>query len=200
MERFNHDESGGRTPWRQILGGVVASALVLGLIASLVAVTASTRRAAGSWGVPTWQGSPGGNPPTAFGMEGWGAAPAHAMHRWADDPELLRERATWATGWALRSIDASADQEQRIQRIIGRAVVELAEMRPVHAEHRDALMGILLGEEIDREELEAIRTEELRLLDEASRAMLLSVADVAEVLTPAQRSELARRAARHWGS
>ena len=48
-------------------------------------------------------------------------------------------------------------------------------------------------------DIEALRAKQLRLADDASRRLTRAVADAAEVLTPAQRKDLAAHFARRHG-
>jgi Spy/CpxP family protein refolding chaperone len=52
---------------------------------------------------------------------------------------------------------------------------------------------------IDRAALEALRADQLQLAEQASRRLTQALADVADVLTPAQRKQLAERAGRWHG-
>jgi Spy/CpxP family protein refolding chaperone len=45
--------------------------------------------------------------------------------------------------------------------------------------------------------MEALRSEQMEQTDAISRALVTTLADVADVLTPEQRSELASRVAEH---
>jgi Spy/CpxP family protein refolding chaperone len=52
---------------------------------------------------------------------------------------------------------------------------------------------------IDRAALEALRANQLQLAEQASRRLTQALADVADVLTPEQRKQLAERAGRWHG-
>jgi Spy/CpxP family protein refolding chaperone len=54
---------------------------------------------------------------------------------------------------------------------------------------------LLLAPEIDRAAMEALRSEQMDQADAISRALVTKLADVANVLTPEQRSEVASRIA-----
>jgi Spy/CpxP family protein refolding chaperone len=61
---------------------------------------------------------------------------------------------------------------------------------------------LLTRDTIDRGAIEALRADQLQLAEQASRRIAQALADAAEVLTPAQRKELASRIERHrhgWG-
>jgi Spy/CpxP family protein refolding chaperone len=51
---------------------------------------------------------------------------------------------------------------------------------------------------VDRAALEAVRVEAIQHMDLASKDLVKAVADVAEVLTPAQRQQLAELHKRHF--
>ena len=52
---------------------------------------------------------------------------------------------------------------------------------------------------VDRGAIEALRAEQLKLADDASKRLTQAIGDAAEVLTPAQRKDLASRIARFTG-
>jgi Spy/CpxP family protein refolding chaperone len=127
-------------------------------------------------------------------MGGW-----HGMgHHWsARSEEQIRERALDKAAWALGRIDASPEQETRINAIVSALVGDLYSLRGEHREHRRQLISALARPQVDRGELEKIRTGGMALADSASRAMLNAVADATETLTIEQREELAAMIGRH---
>ncbi|MGS1097582.1 Spy/CpxP family protein refolding chaperone [Aquamicrobium terrae] len=91
---------------------------------------------------------------------------------------------------ALDAVDATAEQEDRIWAIIDGA---RAEMRPAMREFRDtrtAVMDLMAAPTIDRTAAEKLRAERIAVIDEASKKMVATALDAAEVLTPEQRARL----------
>lgn len=128
-------------------------------------------------------------------MGGWGAM----GHHWggAKSEEQVRERALDKTAWVLGRIDASPEQETRINAIVNALVGDLYQLRGPHQEHRRQLIGELARPRLDRDALEQIRTQEIALADSASKAVLNAVADATEALSLEQREELAAMIGRH---
>ena len=127
-----------------------------------------------------------------------GAAGAHGFgrHHGAHTLESMTERALDHTAWMLARVDATAEQEERMNAVVGALVVELEPLHRSHREHRRAFVAELLRPEVDRGALETLRREELRLADAASARITDAVADAAGILTPGQREELLSRFAR----
>ena len=125
------------------------------------------------------------------------AACGHGRHRHGffghhriDNVEEARERVQDVSGWVLGRMDASEDQEARIQAILDESVGEMFGMGKQHRENRKALIQLLSQPSIDRQALESLRREELLLAESASTRMVVALADVAEVLTVEQRQKL----------
>lgn len=99
-------------------------------------------------------------------------------------------------------IDATDAQKQQLDPIVRQAAKDLAPMREnLHAARRQAI-ELLTQERIDPAALEALRSKQIQLADEASRRLTRALADAAEVLTPEQRKGLAAhfaRRGRRWG-
>jgi Spy/CpxP family protein refolding chaperone len=73
-------------------------------------------------------------------------------------------------------------------------------MRDLYLEMRDtrsSLVTALTGADVDRQSIESLRAARMASLDQASERVLQALADVAEILTPAQRAEIAEKLARH---
>lgn len=96
-------------------------------------------------------------------------------------------------------IDATDEQKRRLDPIAKQAAKDLLPMRErLHAGRREAL-ELLAQERIDPAAIEALRAKQLGLADEASRRLTRAIGEAAEVLTPAQRKELAAHFARRHG-
>jgi Spy/CpxP family protein refolding chaperone len=108
-------------------------------------------------------------------------------------PEAAREHIQVAAKWALRDIDASEEQQEKVGAIASGAVEDLFRLRDRHQANREAFHAQLKGATIDRAALEELRRSEMGLADEASKRLVQAMADVGDVLTPEQRQALMRR-------
>jgi len=120
---------------------------------------------------------------------GWRDGGPHGTHRGGFMPgriERMVDRALW-------SVDASREQRDKITGIVDRAADDLFAMREKHLEGRRQLRDALAAATVDRNRIESLRTEQMMLADAASKRITGAFADAAEVLTPEQRSTLARR-------
>jgi Spy/CpxP family protein refolding chaperone len=120
-------------------------------------------------------------------------------HHWggAESEAQVRERALDKSAWVLGRIDATPEQEARINAIVSALVGDLYGLRDAHREHRRQLIAELARPQVDRAALEAIRGEEMSLADAASKALVKALAEATEVLTMEQREELAATITRH---
>jgi protein CpxP len=88
-------------------------------------------------------------------------------------------------------IDATDAQQAQITPLVKQAVTDLMPMHAqLQAAHAQAIQA-LTQDTVDRTALEAARVAHLQLADQASKRLTQLLADVDEVLTPAQRSALA---------
>ena len=93
--------------------------------------------------------------------------------------------------------DATAEQKARLKAIAGRVHADMGAFhRQLHDAHGRA-HALLLGPTVDRAGLEALRAEQMRQLDAASRRLVDAIADAAEVLTPEQRQRVAEHFQAH---
>jgi periplasmic protein CpxP/Spy len=124
-------------------------------------------------------------------------------HGWAGhhgfqamSPEAAKEHIQVAAKWALRDVDASEQQQERVNAIAADAVDDLFRLRQRHLDNREAFHAQLGGASVDRAALEEIRKSEMALADEASKRFVRAMADMADVLTPEQRQALMEKFAR----
>lgn len=118
------------------------------------------------------------------------------------DPERMREHVDFAVERMLSAVDASEEQAELIRDIADAALEDLGDLCATGRAMHEQFAAALTAEQIDRDELEALRQEKLASIDAASGRILQALADVSEVLTPAQRTALAqhieeRHARRH---
>jgi len=126
---------------------------------------------------------------------GHGCGPGRFMHSHGPmDPETMGKFIDWRVSAMLSHVDASAEQKAKVAEIVKAAARELAPLREQHRAARDRAMALMVAPTIDRAALEKLRADELALADTLSKRALQSLADAAEVLTPAQREKLAQ----HW--
>lgn len=88
-------------------------------------------------------------------------------------------------------IDATDAQKAQITPLVKQAVNDLLPLHTqLQAAHTQAIQG-LTASPVDRTALEASRVAHLQLADQASKRLVQLMADVSDVLTPAQRSAFA---------
>jgi periplasmic protein CpxP/Spy len=120
---------------------------------------------------------------------GWGRCGRHSC-----SPEAQAERLEFATDWMLKKVDATDEQKQKVKDIVKAAAQELTPLRDQHRKHRDDFLAALTQTNVDRQTLEQLRQAELQLAQDASNRIVQALADVADVLTPEQRTELVKLA------
>jgi len=130
----------------------------------------------------------------AFAHGGWhrGGFAAGAL-----DPAAVDEHLERMLKHLYVEIDATDGQKQRLAPIVKQAAKDLLPLREKMQTARKQAIELLTRDTIDRGAIEALRAEQLQLAEQASRRIAQSLADAAEVLTPAQRRELAARVEKH---
>ena len=73
------------------------------------------------------------------------------------------------------------------------AATDLNPLRQKRRDNRKQIGEALASATIDRAKIEALRADQMKLADGASKRLTAALADAAEVLTPEQRAELGRR-------
>jgi Spy/CpxP family protein refolding chaperone len=113
------------------------------------------------------------------------------------DPAAVDEHLERMLKHLYVEIDATDEQKQRLAPIVKQAAKDLLPLREKMQAARKQAIELLTRDTIDRGAIEALRAEQLQLAEQASRRIAQSLADAAEVLTPAQRKELAARVEKH---
>ena len=109
------------------------------------------------------------------------------------DPAAVDQHLDRALKHLYVEIDATDEQKQRLEPLVKQAVKDLLPLREkAHAARKQAV-ALLTGDSIDRGAIETLRAEQLQLAEQASKRFAQALADVAEVLTPAQRKQIAER-------
>ena len=124
-----------------------------------------------------------------------GCSHRHAMR----DPGVMKERADFMVEWTLSRIDATDEQRAEVKSVVKATIDDLLQLREEHQANRKAMIAALIEPEVDRAELDRIRSAEMSLADRASRRIVTALADSADALTPEQRAQLAEMAQRWRG-
>ena len=96
-------------------------------------------------------------------------------------------------------IDATDEQKQKLAPIVKQAAKDLLPLREKMQAARKQAVELLTRDAVDRAAIEALRAEHIQLAEQVSRRITQALGDAAEVLTPAQRKELAARMEKHRG-
>lgn len=113
------------------------------------------------------------------------------------DPAAVDEHLDRMLKHLYVEIDATDEQKQKLEPIVKQAVKDLLPLREKARATREQALALLTADAIDRGAIEALRAEKLQLAEQASKRFTQALADVAEVLTPAQRKALAARIEEH---
>lgn len=117
----------------------------------------------------------------------------HGMHGHGDMHKMMEAH----VDKMLTAVDATADQKTRIKEILHKGFESIAPLHEKLADtHRD-LHQLITAPTIDRAALEQLRAARVGDLDQASKVMVQTLADAAEVLTPEQRAKLGKLMAEH---
>ena len=93
----------------------------------------------------------------------------------------------------MDSIGVSAAQEAKVHDIIAAKFAEIAPDPKQHEAMRKQALDLLSAPTIDRAAVEKLRTDAVANFDAKSKLVVSGILDVADQLTPAQRTELATR-------
>lgn len=99
---------------------------------------------------------------------------------------------------ALKAVAATDAQEQQIMGIVDGLFAQHQAMEAVHQEMHQRAVSALTGDTVDRAALEAIRVDAVQRIDAGSKTLVKAIGDIAEVLTPEQRAQLAEMAKAHF--
>ena len=140
-------------------------------------------------------------PPPPPKAEGGKLSAQDAAQKVKGDEAEMQNRARWAERRLARRIDqvvesvkGTPEQAEKISKLASAAFQEL---RPLHEQMRaldQRAEALYQAETLDRAEFEALRTERSKLMDQISQRSMNAWLDMASVLTPEQRKQLAERA------
>ena len=138
----------------------------------------------------------GGAASTAMGHGGFGHHFGHFGGPHGDggpmDPAEAQEHAERMVGHLAWAVDATAEQKQKLMAIAKAMTNDLMPLHEkIHAAH-ERVVALLRQPKTDRAALEALRAEQIALIDDVSKHLSQGLADAADVLTPEQRTKLAQ--------
>jgi len=107
------------------------------------------------------------------------------------DPAAMEERLDRMLKHLYVEIDATDAQKAKLGPIVKVAAKDLAPVREKLRAARKQATALLTGDTIDRNAIESLRAAQVSLAGDATRRFTQALTDVAEILTPAQRKEIA---------
>jgi periplasmic protein CpxP/Spy len=87
-------------------------------------------------------------------------------------------------------IDATAEQQGKLQTIVKSAIKDLVPMRDKFLAARQQARDLLTQTSIDRGAIEKLRADQIAAVDGFSKRLVQALDDAAEVLTPEQRQKI----------
>jgi periplasmic protein CpxP/Spy len=118
-----------------------------------------------------------------------GIGPAALGHGFCNAAHM-KEFAEFRVHRALKQVSATQAQEDQILAILDAGFAKHEAMAPFREEMHAKIQAALTAPTVDRAALEAARVEIIQHLDQGSKDLVKAVADMADVLTPAQRQQL----------
>jgi len=116
----------------------------------------------------------------------------------AFDPGAFQQRIEKRVGKALNATDATAEQKKKVTDILQTAFKDMKPLNEKRVEARKALVAAMEAPTIDPARIEAIRAEQMKAADEASRRFTRALTDAGNVLSAAQRQAFFKSWGDHW--
>jgi Spy/CpxP family protein refolding chaperone len=104
--------------------------------------------------------------------------------------EQLVDRADRAVRHVAIELDATPEQQQKLEAIVKGAVTDLAPLRDKARATHQKVRELLTATTVDRAAIEKLRAEQVATMDTLSKRIAQAVGDAAEVLSPDQRRKL----------
>ncbi|MCW0201045.1 MAG: Spy/CpxP family protein refolding chaperone [Rhodanobacter thiooxydans] len=124
----------------------------------------------------------------------------HAMKTAAHhDHGQMEKRMAERVERVFSKVGATDEQKARARVIVEASAEQMKAMRPADGSGPKDMLALLSAESIDRDRIEQLRAARHAQMDERSKLMTRTLADLAEVLTPEQRKDAAKSLARMGG-
>ena len=104
--------------------------------------------------------------------------------------DQLVDRADRAVRHVAIELDATAEQQQKLEAIVKSAITDLAPMRDKIGAARQKVRELLTAPTVDRAAIEKLRAEQVATMDTLSKRIAQAVGDAADVLNADQRRKL----------
>lgn len=124
---------------------------------------------------------------------GWGGWHRGGFMSGPIDPARVDEHIERMLKHLYVEIDATDEQKQRLAPIVKQAAKDMLPLRDKARDARTRAVVVFTQDTIDRSAIETLRAEQLLLAEQASQRFTQALADIAEILTPAQRRQIAQR-------
>jgi periplasmic protein CpxP/Spy len=116
--------------------------------------------------------------------------PERSAHAGRGDPAAMIER---RVDGLIKMVNGTPEQKAKLIALAQAAMIEMKPMREQLIAARRKGMEMLSAASIDRGAIDKLRAEQVQLMDALSRRMSTHMMDAAEVLTPAQRTQVAEK-------
>jgi Spy/CpxP family protein refolding chaperone len=110
-----------------------------------------------------------------------------------DDPVMRERMLERRISHMLDAVEATPEQRSRIMGIAKSTFAAVAPLRAQQKASRDKGRALMFAATLDRNALEQLRQEQMKLRDAQSQRRLAGMLDVMSALTPEQRAKLAAR-------
>ncbi len=114
-------------------------------------------------------------------------------------PEQMEKMMDRRVEHLLDRVKATPDQRTKIQATVARLKPELKTLHDEHAKLHEAGQKALTSDPVNAGELERVRREAIQVADRTSSSISRALVEVASVLTPDQRKEVAQLMQEHHG-
>ena len=122
-----------------------------------------------------------------------GDGPQHCMHQMGHHgPGQMDQRMERMVERVFTRVGASEQQKAKAREIVKASSGEMASLYKGHEDGRQEMIALLSADTIDRDRLEQHRAAHHAQMEQMSKVMTRTMADLAEVLTPEQRREAAK--------